>query len=898
MTIQDRVYSNSGPNLFEITFQMMCKISPDGVICSANESLLEQLGYLPIECNNRSIGDFVMPQQLDLILKSAKHLAEGETSEALRVDLQTSAGEVISCMLRMQCFEGEIVALFVPTKKEAEHIERSIDSFQLISRILEKDAKDSNQFYHYILRELMAIYGYKSGCLRVFEQESDCYTQFQYYGQEKWNGEDWCALRFEDSIDLWSYVKETMLPLTIPCLEDFLKQRGLVGASELQVNNLLLLPILQEEEVKACLLLADCESPISEERIDILSSLLATVWDIVEQKQISRRLARKNDGMKKLYSHLEEGVATYDLILDESKKVMDYRFLDVNRAFFEQIGCGRQLLYGRKGSEFYGQTPAPYLQEFTQVMRTRRSLQFEQFDKKLNKNFHISVFPVGDTQVATIFYDRTSQKKLQVAMQLEKERLAVALSSIGDGVISADIAGRIVEMNRVAESLTGWNREQAIGRLVPEVYRLVDESSKERVEGPVSRVRQSLEVEKSSERVRLLNKRGVELFVSDSASPVRDVSGKLAGIVLVFRDISMQKRRIKEIEHLSFHDSLTGLYNRNFFEKEIDRLNAPRQLPLSIIMGDVNGLKLTNDIYGHQKGDELLKSIAELLRKECRQEDILARWGGDEFILLLPRTSKEAAEEISERLIQSAQKQRFMNLGLSISIGTATKDEEFQNIYDVLAEAEQRMYHKKLLEKNSMRSSIITSLLESLSQKSHETKKHCARLESLAHDIGVELCLTSNEVNDLSLAARLHDVGMVIVADDILQKPSRLTDREWETLKQHSEAGYRICQSVPEVSHVARFVLAHHERMDGSGYPYGLHGEEIPLFSRIIAVADTYDVLTHGRSYSSPKSSELALEELQTLRGSIYDPQVVDALCKLKGKAERVVQPTDIFSGY
>jgi diguanylate cyclase (GGDEF)-like protein/PAS domain S-box-containing protein len=898
MTIRDEIGNNPGPDLFGLSLHMMCTLSLEGLICIANEALAEYLGYHPSQLNNRLLEDFIVREQGAQVFEHMKNLEDGQISEILIVDLNRADGSKAHCQLRMQRYGYKIFVSFAQTAKEKGHIEQPIDSYQLISKVLAQNTRDANRFYRYVLRELTELYGYGRGCLRIFEEGSEYYTQFQYQTDDMKVSGDWWSLSFDDSMDLWGYVSETQKPLLISNYQEFLKKRGLDAENRDRLENVLLIPVVQEDQVKACLLLTDREEALPEDRLTDLGSLVSAIWDISAQKLLSGRSEVKTTGLRQFYANMEEAIAIYEIIWDEAGEPVDYRFVDVNEAFFEQTGYAKQVVYGCKGSEFYGQSPAPYLQELAGVMRSRRPMKFEPYDKALGKYFHMSIMPLSKTRIATVFYDRSSQKNIQSAIQLEKERMAVALRSIGDGFISTDATGKIEDLNRVAESLTGWTKEQALGRPVQEVYRLVDEKTKERVEGPVSRVLQSFQEEKSGEHTRLVGQRGGEIFISDSASPIRNVAGKLSGVVLVFRDESKQKRHLKEVEQLSFHDSLTGLYNRTFFEKEIDRLNTRRQLPLSVIMGDVNGLKLTNDIYGHQKGDELLKNIADLLRKECRQEDILARWGGDEFVLLLPRTSKELAEEISERLIKSAEEKRFMDLGLSISIGASTKDEEYQNIYDVLAEAEQRMYRRKLLDKNSMRSSIITSLMESLSQKSHETKRHCARMESLSKDIGTQLCLTPSEINDLSLAARLHDVGMVIVPDEILQKTERLSEAEWGILKQHAEASYRICQSVPEVSHVARFVLAHQERLDGSGYPYGLQGEEIPLLSRIIAVADTYDALTHGRSYHAPKSSEEALAELKSLRGIRYDAQVVDVLCKLKAKEEMPVSPSDIFEEF
>ncbi|MDZ7672830.1 MAG: diguanylate cyclase [Halanaerobiales bacterium] len=293
----------------------------------------------------------------------------------------------------------------------------------------------------------------------------------------------------------------------------------------------------------------------------------------------------------------------------------------------------------------------------------------------------------------------------------------------------------------------------------------------------------------------------------------------------------------------TFHDQLTGLYNRRFFEEEIERLDTKRQLPLSIIMADINGLKIINDTYGHQQGDKTLIKTADILKEVFREEDIVARQGGDEFAVLLPKTNEEELKIIINRMKEKiVEVNKKENIPISIALGSAIKKNTEQNIKAIFKKADNNMYQNKLSESRNNKSNIFQGLLNTLAAKSYETKEHALRMTKLAFDFGEKLGLSNSELNRLSLLATLHDIGKTNISEEILNKPDKLNKKEWEIMKNHSEQGYKIASASEEFALVVDEILSHHEHWDGSGYPEGLKGEEIPYLARIISIIDAYEV--------------------------------------------------------
>lgn len=289
-------------------------------------------------------------------------------------------------------------------------------------------------------------------------------------------------------------------------------------------------------------------------------------------------------------------------------------------------------------------------------------------------------------------------------------------------------------------------------------------------------------------------------------------------------------------------------------------------------------MKLINDALGHEIGDQLIRETARIMAACCREGDMLARTGGDEFTILMPNTSRKEAQALFKQ-IESAFRDEFRiqeENYMSVSLGFDTKESWSEDINQVIKSAEDIMYRRKLLEHKSSHGSIIAAMKSTMFNISHETEAHANRLVEMSRRIAAKLKLSSDEMDKLELLATLHDIGKLGIDRRVLNKETPLNEEEWKEMRKHPEIGFRIAMSTHELMPIAEYILSHHERWDGSGYPQGLAGENIPLLSRILSVIDAYDAMTSDRVYRHAVSREEALEELKQFAGTQFDPRIVE----------------------
>lgn len=477
--------------------------------------------------------------------------------------------------------------------------------------------------------------------------------------------------------------------------------------------------------------------------------------------------------------------------------------------------------------------------------------------------------------------DITERKKMEELLYLEKEQFKTTLLSVGDGVISTDENGDIMIMNKVAENLTGWTKEEAFGKPLQRVFNIVHEFTKKRCENPAKKVLQTGYVIESVNQTLLISRTGQETLIENSAAPIKDSNGQITGVVIVFRDFTEKREKQKQIEYLSFHDYLTGLYNRRYMEDAVKRLDTERNFPFTIMVLDVNGLKLTNDAFGHEMGDRLLKTVAEILTKVCRADDIIGRMGGDEFAIMLPKICEKKAETIKQRIIVAASNVKLDSVIVSLAIGYAIKTSKTQDIETIIIDADNHMYKNKLKHGKFMRNQTIDTVVRNINLKYDKEQIHTEMVSYYCEAIANAMNFNEKEIYYIKIAAVLHDIGKIMIPPELLNKKGKLTKEEFRIIKRHPETGYQILKSVDEYAAIAETVLYHHENWDGTGYPEGIKGESIPLNARIIAVADAYEAMTAMRSYQNTKNKEEAILELKKCAGTQFDPDIVKIFAEI-----------------
>lgn len=521
------------------------------------------------------------------------------------------------------------------------------------------------------------------------------------------------------------------------------------------------------------------------------------------------------------------------------------RYIEVNNAFVDFFGYDRGEVIDHTSMDFVIWESEPRRLEAEEIIKAEGRLVNFEIDMCLKsgeiRNCLLSaetIIVFDEKYVLYIVKDITERIKLEEALRVSEEHFSTAFQASPIAMtITSLIDGKIRNVNESTCRIFGYSQEEIIDKTTLELGVWVNPEQRMMIkhrllnQQPIYEMERSFYRKDGKMRVALFNGERIEI----NHQPF------LLGI---FTDITEKKQAEEEIKYLNYHDKLTGLYNRAYFEDELNRLKAEKAIPVSIIMADVNGLKLINDTLGSKEGDRLLVIVAEALKRHCGSEALIARWGGDEFIVLLPGSSYKDALKIFERVADNCRYINDLAIQASLSFGLANKKTSSKDLMEVIKEAEENMYRNKLLENRSNRSSFLKSLQETLWSRSSETEEHCQRMQDMAQMIGPALDLPDNELNNLKLLAALHDIGKIAIPNSILDKSEQLTSEEWELIKKHPEIGFRIASSSIEMVPIAEAILNHHERWDGGGYPLGMKGDGIPLIARTIAILDTYDVMT------------------------------------------------------
>jgi diguanylate cyclase (GGDEF)-like protein/PAS domain S-box-containing protein len=574
--------------------------------------------------------------------------------------------------------------------------------------------------------------------------------------------------------------------------------------------------------------------------------------------------------------------AYYELLFHASLEAIvkvDHRFriIEVNSQFIKLFKCSTEALLGKS------KDLSTVIEQDKNAMSIVKELLFKgemykdegvRIDSAGNSlDVIITGIPIVENDIfkgAFILYkDVTSEKQAQTELSRQMMIFESLFKNSSDAIVRIDSQERIIEVNSNFEDFFGYTFDEIVGKTTDDLISHPDE-----FEHNLGLTHTLLK----GEKVVIEGKR----YAKDGSSKDFLVQGvpiilgdEVIGGYGIFTNISERKRAEEEILYISYHDQLTGVYNRRFFEEEMHRMDTSRNMPLSLIMADVNGLKLTNDAFGHGKGDALLKRLAEILVHNCRAGEIISRLGGDEFVILMPGTTAQDAEQVVKRIQKSCNDELFNSISLSMSFGWDEKKHADEPLSSLFKRVEDYMYSHKLVESPSVRGKMFETIIKTLHEKNKREERHSSRVSLYCEAIGNAMKLNTREVEGLKMAGWLHDIGKIAVDERILNKKGRLSQEEWFEVRKHPEVCYSILSSVNELSELANCVLAHHERYDGKGYPKGLMGEQIPIGARIIAVADSYDAMTTARTYCPMLTKKDATAELLKHAGTQFDPEVV-----------------------
>ncbi|WP_368489427.1 PAS domain S-box protein [Clostridium sp. BJN0013] len=602
--------------------------------------------------------------------------------------------------------------------------------------------------------------------------------------------------------------------------------------------------------------------------------ILFTQYDITQRKRMEAVLRRSEEEYRLFFDNAAEAIVVFQ---DGHLKVCNKVASEISGYTMEELLsiCFLKIIYplDRK----------PVKKNYVKHLKSKND-DYTYSYRLLRKDCNIRWIEMKSIKIkwhgklATLNFinDITERKQVENALRLSEEKYRIIAEFASDVIwVFNYIKYKFVYISPAVFHMRGFTTEEAMNQsledaVTPEFSHILRKILSQRIKAFLKNPEYS---NTYIDELRQPCKNG-EIIWTEMSTKFRYNSQKEIEIVGVSRNIDERKKAEQQVLHLSYYDQLTGLYNRRFYEEELKRLDKSENYPITLALADVNGLKLTNDAFGHLVGDKLLIRISQILKKECSSNDIIARVGGDEFVILFPKTDLKTSEMIIKRIRESMSFERVHNSILSVSFGLASKNTEDQDITDIFIEAENNMYRYKLSESNSMRNETIKIITNTLYQKCEIERQHSNNVSKTCEAIARAMGMNENDIAELATAGLLHDIGKIGIDSNILNKCDKLTKEEWLDVKRHAEIGFQILKSSSEFSNISKYVLCHHERLDGNGYPRGLKGDEIPLQAKIISIADAYDAMTSQRNYRDSLGKNDAICEIKKNVGSQFDHKI------------------------
>lgn len=582
--------------------------------------------------------------------------------------------------------------------------------------------------------------------------------------------------------------------------------------------------------------------------------------DVSEAELLKTEIKKYKQLFADLSCNINQGYSINQIIF-EKDKITDLIFLHANNSFEKLTGLNAEKV---QASSFKSLTNEHEKLNNCLSAVVNEKIVKENF-KILNKNINITFIPQEKGSCILLYTGLLDKSKITTNALNSIKRLKNFIDNAPDGIFVLNESARFTDCNNAAKEITGYNKETLKAMTLfdltpPHQHALIKEA--------ICNIKQkgsySIECQyiRKDKKIRFWNIDFVKISDKEHISFNKDINDKMI----------MQEK----LQYNCYHDHITGLYNRRYITKiMLDYEKTHNLYPISVIVADINGLKVVNDAFGRYAGDCLIKRTGEIIQSVCTNQDVVGKWGGDEFIILSANSNMDKVIDLISKIQKECEK-NINNIKLSLSIGFKLKYNTEESFDDVIKAAENMMLQNKIYEGESFRSETINIILNTLHEKNKREEQHSVRVSRICMEIGKAMELSGNEISKLKVIGLLHDIGKIGIDETILNKNGKLSDNEFEEIKKHSEIGYRILSSSNQTSDLAQDVLTHHERYDGSGYPKGVPGNKLSLTAKILTIADAYDAMTSERPYKAAMSKSEAIAELNRCSAKQFDPYIVD----------------------